>query len=110
MPPDRRARTRFLLELKVHYTSIHRIHRRVLTGYGSTRVLFSTHIAFTADQHLLLGMTLQMRIAWPASLESGQRLNFVVVGPIVRSDGLTVVVKIRRHDFRTRPGPLSSDT
>src|SRR5262249_47802839 len=105
MPPDRRARPRFLLELEVKYKSV---HRKVLSGSGTTRDLSSTHIAFAADRELRLGTTLEMRIAWPATLESGQRLNFVVIGPIVLTDGQTVVVKIRNHDLRTRPGRTES--
>ena len=100
MRPERRAHTRFVLELEVRYATV---NRGGPSGHGTTRDLSSTHVSFAADRELPEGTYLELRIAWPATLESGQQLNFVVSGPIVRSDGRIAVIQIRRHEFRTRP-------
>ena len=98
MRPERRAHTRFVLELEVRYATV---NRRGPSGHGTTRDLSTTDVSFAADGELPVGMYLELQIAWPVTLESGQQLNFVVIGPIVRSDGRIAVIRIRRHQFRT---------
>jgi hypothetical protein len=74
----------------------------VETGSGRTIDLSSSGLSFTADKPLETGQKLDVSIDWPALLDGGVKLQLIVSGVVVRTDGTTTALQIRRHEFRTR--------
>ena len=100
--PERRASIRFALTLEVDYTvSDHRVP--VKTGTGRTVDLSSSGLSFTADRPPITGQTLKASIDWPVLLDGKTRLQLVMSGVVVRTNGPAVALRIERHEFRTRP-------
>ncbi len=99
--PERRASVRFALTLEVRYAFQGPLGP-VETGSGRTIDLSSSGLSFTADKPLETGQKLDVSIDWPALLDGGVKLQLIVSGVVVRTDGTTTALQIRRHEFRTR--------
>ena len=99
--PQRRASTRFALNLEVSFTATER-HSHVKTGSGRTIGLSSSELSFTTDEPLLSGQKLDVAIAWPVLLDGAIKLQLVMSGVVVRTNGKVAVLQIKRHEFRTR--------
>jgi hypothetical protein len=99
--PDRRASTRFPLTLEVRYAVSGRLPS-VQTGSGRTIDLSSSGLSFTADGPLLVGQTLDLCLDWPVLLDGAIRLQLMMSGEVVRTNGTMTALQIRRHEFRTR--------
>ncbi len=99
---ERRASARFALTLEARYTISGR-RSPVETGSGRTIDLSSSGLSFTADRPLETGQKLDVSIDWPALLDGGVKLQLIVSGVVVRTDGTATALQIRRHEFRTRP-------
>ena len=95
---DRRAGARFCLDLTVRYA----IKGNLQAGSGRTIDLSSSGISFVADRPLRIGQGLNLSIDWPVPLDGGVRLQLVMSGDIVRTDGTRTALQIRRHEFKTR--------
>jgi len=95
---DRRAGARFCLDLTVRYA----IKGNLQAGSGRTIDLSSSGISFVADRPLRIGQGLNLSIDWPVPLDGGVRLQLVMSGDIVRTDGTMTALQIRRHEFKTR--------
>jgi len=100
--PERRASARFALTLETRY-AISGCRAPVETGSGRTIDLSSSGLSFTADRPLETGQKLDVSIDWPALLDGGVKLQLIVSGVVVRTDGTATALQIRRHEFRTRP-------
>jgi hypothetical protein len=99
--PERRASTRFPLNLEVRYTvSSHRIPRE--KGSGHTIDVSSSGLSFTADRPLAIGQRLGVSIDWPALLNGGVQLQLMMSGVVVRTSGTVTALQILRHEFKTR--------
>ena len=99
--PERRASTRFALPLEVRY-AISRPHAPVETGSGRSIDLSSSGLSFTADKPLETGRKLDVSIDWPVLVDGGVKLQLIVSGVVVRTDGTTTALRTLRHEFRTR--------
>jgi hypothetical protein len=98
---ERRASTRFPLNLEVRYT-VAGCRAPVEGGSGRTIDMSSSGLSFTADRPLPTGVKLEVSIDWPALLDGGVQLQLVVSGVVVRSSGAVIALRIERHEFRTR--------
>jgi hypothetical protein len=98
---ERRASVRFPLTLEVRYT-VSRRRPPKETGSGSTIDLSSSGLSFTADKPLMIGQKLHLSIDWPVPLDGGIRLQLIMSGVVVRTNGTATALQIHRHEFRTR--------
>jgi len=103
--PERRASTRFPLDIEVRYDLMGCRGQRE-PGSGQTIDLSSSGLSFTADRPLPTGQKLKVAIDWPVLLDGGVRLQLVMSGVVVRTSGTTTAVKIQRHEFKTRGDSL----
>ena len=94
---ERRASTRFPLTLDVRYAV-----SGVETGSGRTIDLSSSGLSFTADRPLLTGQRLQVSIDWPVLLDGGVKIQLIISGVVVRTNGTATAVEIQQHEFKTR--------
>jgi len=91
--PERRASTRFSLNLELRYTVSGR-RARVEAGYGHTIDLSSS------------GLKLDVAIHWPVLLDGGVPLQLIAAGVVIWSKGTETAMRIERHELRTgRVGP-----
>ncbi len=98
---ERRARTRFSLTLEIRYAVLGcRVPED--TGSGRTVELSSGGLTFIADRPLLTGQNLAVSIDWPALLDGGVKLQLIMSGVVVRTNGTATSLQIHRHEFRTR--------
>ena len=103
---ERRAGTRFPLTLEVRYVVSGR-KGTVEMGSGRTINLSNAGLSFTADKPLRPGQKLDLSIDWPVLLDGGVRLQLIMAGEVVRTNGNETALCIRRHEFRTRPAGLN---
>jgi len=74
-------------------------------GSGRTIDLSSSGLSFIADRPLPIGQNLVVSIDWPVPLDGSVKLQLIMSGIVVRTNGTVTALKIRRHEFRTRrPG------
>jgi hypothetical protein len=98
---ERRASVRFPLNLEVRYTTFGGTKPKSV-GNGRTIDLSSSGLRFTADTSLLIGQRIVVNIDWPVLLHGDIKLQLVISGAVVRTNGTEVALQIQRHDFRTR--------
>jgi len=98
---ERRASTRFALTLEVRYTILGG-HAPAQMGAGRTVDLSSSGLRFNADRPLPRGQRIELYIDWPALLHGDVKLQLVLSGVVVRTNGTEVALRIERHDFKTR--------
>jgi|ERR1017187_298427 hypothetical protein len=98
---ERRASTRFSLNLELRYT-VRGSRAQVETGSGCTIDLSSSGLRFAAQSPLEPGMKLDVAIDWPVLLDGGVHLQLIVVGEVVWSKGTETALRIQRHELRTR--------
>ncbi len=99
---ERRASTRYPVTLEVRYATPGRDARVEMMGSGRTIDVSSSGLRFTADRPLLTGQKLEVSIDWPVLLGGDVKLQLVIAGVVVRTNGTEVALQIQRHDFRTR--------
>jgi hypothetical protein len=98
---ERRASTRFSLNLELRYTVSYRC-TPVETGTGRTIDLSSSGLAFTADTPLPMGVRIDVSIDWPVLLDGGVKMQLKMSGLVVRTNGTETALQIHRHEFKTR--------
>ena len=96
---ERRGSTRFPITLDVRY-AVRGLEQ--MESVGHTINLSSSGLSFTADRPLSVGQNLEAAIDWPARIEGGVQIQLVLSGVVVRTDGKTIALEIRRHEFKTR--------
>jgi hypothetical protein len=77
------------------------------TGLARTIDLSSSGLSFTSDKPLAVGEALEVSLDWPVLLNGATRLQLVLSGVVVRSNGTVVGLQIHKHDFRTHRERLS---
>ena len=73
-----------------------------VSGVGRTSMMSSTELIFTAEQPVEPGMKAEVSVAWPALLEGRVRLQLIIEGTILRTEGPEAVVKISKYRYKTR--------
>ena len=98
---ERRAKRRFLIEQDVRYERLQ--GTKVLdAGMGRTLDMSSGALRFTTGCVLRPGDKVKVAVNWPVLLDSTCRLQMVIYGWVVRSDGNSAAVTIGHHELRTR--------
>ncbi len=100
---DRRKSNRFPVREEVRYRIL-RAQSHSLDGYGKTIDMSSGGVLFTAAIELPPGQLIELSVNWPVWLGGVCPLQFVAVGPIIRSDAHCAAVRIDRYEFKTRKG------
>ena len=98
---ERRASTRFSLNLEVRYT-VSGSPGPMETGCGRTIDLSSSGLRFAAQRPLEPGLRLDVAIEWPVLLDGGVHLQLIAAGVVVWSQGAETALRIQRHELRTR--------
>lgn len=98
---DRRSSTRFPLEMQLRYTTS-KGDAPVEAGSGRTIDVSSSGLSFIPDRPLRPGQRLEVSIDWPVLLDGGVKLQLVICGVVVRTDGTAVALEIQHHEFKTR--------
>jgi len=98
---ERRASIRFPLTLEVRYALSGRRASAENTNSGLTIDLSSSGLSFTSDRLLMIGQKLQVSIEWPVPLDGGVKIQLIMSGVVVRTNGAATALEIQRHEFRT---------
>lgn len=106
---DRRANMRYPLNLAVNYVAT-RGRRTLGRGQGFTLNLSRTGVLFESSEPVPPGQRVELRIAWPVSLNGLKDLNLWAQGRTIRSDGRSTAVQILHYEFRVRGGPSAVPT
>jgi hypothetical protein len=98
---DRRGSSRFPFREEVRYRVL---SPKALGGesYGKTIDMSSGGVLFTTDGNLPYGRLIEIAVNWPARLGGVCPLQFVAEGRVVRSDGASAAIHIRKYQFKTR--------
>ena len=78
-------------------------------GNGRTRQFSSSELVFTAERALPIG-AVELALDWPFRLDGVCPLQVVVFGQVLGGSERAVMVKIERHEFRTRRLPPKSQS
>jgi len=97
---ERRANTRFSLNLALRYTVWGR-RAPVGDGCGHTIDLSSSGLRFAAESPLDPGLILDVAIDWPVLLDGGVPLQLIAAGVVVWTKGTETAMRIQRHELRT---------
>lgn len=96
---ERRASTRFPLQLVVDYGA------KGSSGAGTTVNISSRGVLFTTQHELAVGMRLELNLEWPVLLGGSTGLQLRMWGSVVRTSDHQTAVKVDKHQFRTtKPG------
>jgi hypothetical protein len=77
-------------------------------GTGRTIDMSSSGLRFTTDRPLMIGHRIVANIDWPAVLNGDIKLQLVISGVVIRTNGTEVALKIEQHSFKTRSARLES--
>lgn len=99
--PERRTSQRFHLSLELRYIALSR-QMSEEKGSGRTIDISSSGLKFSSEGPILIGQRVEVFIDWPAVLNGNIKLQLVMSGIVVRTNGTEVAVEIQRHQFKTR--------
>ena len=100
---ERRSKRRFLIEQDVQYERLQ--GTKVLdAGMGRTVDMSSSAVRFTTASALRCGDKVKVAVSWPVLLDATCRLQMIIYGWVLRSDGNSATVSIGYHELRTRAG------
>ena len=99
---ERRASQRFAIREEAAYRILDSRVSVPESGLGRTIDISSSGVLFATEQRLRSGKRVQLTIDWPAQLDGGCPLKFVVVGRIVRANDAEAAATIEQYEFRTR--------
>ena len=85
------------LELRFSYRSGNIIY----IGTGRTKNLTDTTVCIETDQDVCSGTDVELRITWPARLQSVCPLELVVRGPLVKQSGGVSILHMESYEFQT---------
>ena len=99
-PGDRRSWRRYRVTLALRWKLLPG-RSGLESGTGVTLDLSSHGMLFQTDRELRPGWGVEVSIAWPVLLSNVARLQLVMTGEVVWTEGGYVAVRIRHHEFRT---------
>ena len=97
---DRRSDKRYPFELQLQYQ--YKDARGVThAGCGTTTELSRGGIRFVTEEVPPMGVSLEVRIAWPFKLQNVCPLELCVEGPVIRTGDGEAVIRMNDYQFRT---------
>jgi PilZ domain-containing protein len=99
MDNERRNKSRFPVELTVHYQTLEL--GPSISGAGRTVNVSSGGVLMTAEQGIHEGARIKITMEWPSLLNGITPLQLVTTGKVVRSQDLNVGVEFDWYQFRT---------
>ena len=99
---ERRSAKRFTIQEEAAYRILDSRVSSPESGLGKTIDISSSGILFGTQQRLRSGKRVEISINWPAQLDGGCPLKFVVVGRVVRVGDSQAAATIEQYEFRTR--------
>jgi hypothetical protein len=100
VPIERRSSIRFPIQFRIRYQTVGR--GRLISGVGQTVNISSGGLLVTSENDLSARSRLEVSIEWPPLLDGSVRLQMVIIGRVVRSEGSTFAVAFVRHELRTK--------
>lgn len=94
-----RAADRQPLAMELRYS--YRSGNITYVGTGRTRDFNANAICFETDQELTSQDELELRIPWPARLNSVCPLELVIRGPLLRKQAPIAVLRMDSYEFQT---------
>lgn len=99
MENERRAKSRYPLELKVRYQSMGAAGP--VAGVGQTVNMSSSGMLLTCGSEIQEGVRLRIFIEWPSLLNGTTPLQLITVGTVVRCTEIGVSIVFESYQFRT---------
>jgi hypothetical protein len=94
---ERRHRTRFPIELGVHYT----VEGHEAERAGRTVNISSCGLLITSADKLDLGASIRVVVEWPVLMDGMCPLALHIRGNVIRSEQKLVAVRFSSHELRT---------
>jgi hypothetical protein len=104
---ERRAKTRYPVELEVRYRTV--ATRHPVDGTGRTLNMSSSGVFISSQNRINTDARIEVSIQWPFDLDGGIRLQMVAVGKVVRREELNFAVAFKAYQFRTLRRKPQSD-
>jgi hypothetical protein len=105
--PERRNKQRFEIQREARY-KITEDGLVVASGNAETINICSGGVAFQAEGRLKRGVFVELSISWPALLNENCAMRLIVLGRILRVNGLSAVCSVERYEFRTQSRKLQT--
>jgi hypothetical protein len=99
MDKERRAKSRYPLQLNVRYQSIGLASPAA--GVGQTLNVSSSGVLITCDSNIREGARVRVVIEWPSLLNGTTPLQLVTIGTVTRREGTWLAVAFEGYQFRT---------
>src|SRR5271170_7525149 len=99
MENERRAKSRYPLELKVRYQTMGAAGP--VAGVGQTLNMSSSGMLLTCGSDIAEGVRLRIFIEWPSLLNGTTPLQLITVGTVVRCTEVGVSIAFESYQFRT---------
>ena len=96
---ERRAKSRYPVELNVRYQTIS--GPDAVVGVGRTINMSSSGMLMSCAKKLLEGTRLKMFVEWPSLLNGATPLQLIMVGTVVRCTKSGMSVTFESYQFRT---------
>ena len=107
MPKRLRTDTLYPIELPVTYETLGAAR---VAGHGRTLAISRTVVRFAGDRALMVGLKMQLVLAWPVPLADGTRLNLCMFATVKRStSSCKIEARVSKHQFRTRRRASSAE-
>jgi len=100
MNTERRSKTRYPLQLPVHYRTLS--EQEPVCGEGRTLNLSSSGALIAGEHDLAEDCLVKVTIDWPTLLNGKTALQLVTTGRVVRGTRFTWSVAFESYQFRTR--------
>jgi hypothetical protein len=97
---ERRGRSRFGIKRELRYKLVEG-RRVVAAGTGYTVNMGSGGVAFSAEEELRPGTSVELAISWPALLNQTCPMQLIVFGHVLRGAGRMAVCTLNKYEFRT---------
>lgn len=95
---------RYAVQIDLRY-KVRRQGLVVQRGSGKTLEFSRRELIFSSDQSLPSGSQVELSLDWPVMLGGCCPLQLMIIGRVVRSSRYWSIVRIERHEFRTRRLP-----
>jgi len=103
VPPDRRSRVRFPMDLPFCYRTL---DRNIRSGAGRVLNVSSRGVLAACAHQLTAGTTVELTMEWPAQLDGRVPLHLVMLGTIVRCE--VAGFAVAAFQYRFQPARLAS--